>query len=254
MRKLIPTTLILFGLAAAGCGGAELTVVETSVAELKVEVNRLDNENNELRRRLDGAERRLGGLSTDLTTVRNALAERGRATVGAESAPEGADVATGEGALAAASPELKQLLESEEGQKVLGEIVKKQRETQDAERRGRWVGSMVDRFAEEANLNADQTERLKDLHSKMMGDMRDAFTGMRDMGGSTEDRELARAEAMAQVGVVREKLMEDVKLVLDVDQYALYEEQASRFGRGGFGGGSRGGSRGGGRGGRGGGQ
>lgn len=252
MRKILPLTLVLVAVAAAGCGDAAgMAQLDTQMGELAESHKRLEAENVDLERRLDGTERRLAGLVTDVASVRGEMHNRTNA-VTASLAAEGAEGAEEPGAVAASaedSAEMAEFLKSDEGQQVLDKVMADAQQRRDQERRSRWVGDMVDRFATDNNLNENQTTRLKDLHTKMFSNMRDTFSALRDMGDATpEERAIAREEAMAQVTDARDQLTDDVKLILDQDQFAAYEEMGSRFGgfgggRGGRGGGSRGGGR-----------
>ncbi len=256
----LPAVLALVLAGTVGCGEDErVSQQATKIGELSTQVDDLMTAKAELAKQIDRNARLMRGLSDDIISLREELNERGALSGSAASMAEdeaasaagmgGAGDGTEESGVTAAldadGDEIVDALNTEDGQKVLEKAMDKMRQRRDSERMDRMVSGMVDRFAEKANLSADQKERMSGIVSDSMGKIRDVWSGMRDARDlSPEAMTQLREDNMAKMGEIREATNEEVKLVLSSDQYLIYEEEQSRMrGFGGGGGGRRGGNR-----------
>lgn len=258
MRCTVPA-LVALSLLTAACGDPGSAELDGRVKALADKVERLEAQNREQGNELAALTRRIAGVQDDLVHVRELKMEPQPVQGGVVSAA--GDEVKGLGA-AGETPdaeglavgELAELLQTEAAKKAMADAVKQVEDERGRERSQQMVDMMVDRFAERANLSADQVTRMKEIAGRAMTVIREARTSTRDMGSAgPEERAIAREEALAKTEEVRQKMNEEVKLVLNSEQYALYEEEQDRM-RGGFGGFGGRGPDGGGRGGRGGGR
>ena len=242
MKSLLSLSLVTLSLAAClaatGCGVAGSGASQDTIDALTTQVAQLEKQNAGWETRMKKMERQLTGTGGDIASIRNRLKDLPMAAAaGAVAAADAGEDDAVTAALPAETREFAKYLESESGKKALADAVTEANNRQSRERWNRMADGMVDRFAEQANLSEDQSKRMKDLTGTMMSKIGDAWGAMRNSNLSTEERAEVRASAMAQMGELREQLNEDVKLILDADQYSMYEEQAGRMMRGGMGGG-----------------
>ena len=256
MKSLIPLALIPLAFAAVVTVGCDDTSTGgDGVAALQKRLDDMESKNAELQKRLVKAERDLASANMSISRFGDKL-ERSAAAMSAvdaaEAAPETGDAPVAAMSSGAAAPNaISDYLQSDDGQKALDEAMTKIEARRDAARREQMAGFMIDRFAEMANLTAEQSERLKKATATGFDEIRGLFATLRDQSGTPEERQAARVEAMAKMGEVREKVNAEARQILDNEQYQMFEEQQSRMMRG-FGGGDMGGF--GGRGGAGGGR
>ena len=235
-------------LVTSGCtdtGGAP----GEDFAALTKEVKESQRLNKALLDRLDRLERKIDGHTQDIDRlsrqrVANELAAVDVAEIGSD---EGSEASLASALGGDVGVDVAGLLDSESGRAAVEKAMAAVQEKRDSERRERWVGAMVDRFATDANLSSAQTQDMRRITTESFKKIGELWSGMR--GDATPDeRAMQREEAMVKMEEIRQATNEEVKAVLSADQYTLYEEQVSRM-RGGFGGGGPGGAarRGGGR-------
>jgi hypothetical protein len=227
--------LALVSVLAAGCDDTSGPGGDS--AALQKRFDQLEKQNAELTKRLANAERELDSNRLSISRFGDRLEKGAKSATGSVAAVEATvaeDVAPA-AAMGATPSGIGEFLNSDDGQKALDEAMTKLEQRRDTQRREAMVDMMADRFAEMANLTPEQSERMKALTNDMMSKMRGLWSDLRDGSGTPEQRAEARAGAMAKMGELREKLNEDARLILDADQYRMFEEQANRMGRG-FGG------------------
>jgi chromosome segregation ATPase len=233
--------LALTGLLVIGGCDAQATDSSEQLASLTKEVKESQRLNQALLDRIDRLERTIDGHTQDIDVLSRDVLSRGRVAkelAAAEVAPtdEGVDEALA--ATTVASSDIAKMLESEDGRAAVEKAMAAVQEKRDAERRERWVGAMVDRFAADANLTAPQTEDMRRITASSFKKIGELWSGMRGGDATPEERAMQREEAMIKMAEIRQETNDEVKAVLSTDQYAIYEEQMSRM-RGGFGGGGR---------------
>ena len=263
MRRLAPLALLPLVVAvggAAGCGdGAGVTSLEGEVTDLRGQLKRAEGENDKLARRLDDTERKLSGLREDLITAREASMS---GAGGPAAAPAEAGAAPGDPAadapgtspenpaLAAEAKALADLLGTDDGIKVLEGALKTIEKRREEERTARMVQGMVDAFAQKAALTPQQTESLQKIATRSASATRELWSAFRDAGDLTaEQRQSLRTDLLAKGEEIRVRTDDEVKGILDAQQFEMYKQDSERL-RGafrGFGGGP--GGMGGGRGG-----
>lgn len=258
MTRTRTSTLAISGLLCAaallalpGCDDDGAPELQSTVDELRKDLLDAKKERERLTAKLDRMERRLAGYAQDIDRLQvQGIAGLERAEVAGESGEGTGDAAVDASVDASvdatAAANIEKLLESEGGRQAMEKAMEAIREKRDNERRQRMVEGMVDRFAEQADLTPDQTERLSQIMGKRFEGMRQIWSALRDGGDvSREERAVMREEAMVKMEELRVELDDEVKSVLNADQYSLYQEQADRMrgwgggGRGGPGGGRR---------------
>lgn len=242
LRALAFLAVVSAGAAVTACGASADDAGDDALASLTREVREQRRQNEALIARIDRLERRIDGHSQDLdrlsrTGVEAALKAADVAPA-SEDDPEGA---VGTGTPAPVAEKLAELLETEDGQAAVEKAMAAIQERRDAERRERWIGSMVDRFATEANLTDAQSRDVRQLMTRSFKQIGEVWSGIRDADVSDDQRAILREEAMVKMEEIRQQTSEEMKAVLTSDQFAIYEELSGRMR--GFGG--RGGDRGG---------
>lgn len=236
---LFVAPLLLVSVAA--CGGPGTGSGE-DVAALRKEVKELRKDVEAAQKDAKRSERQLASLQDQLADVRRDMLSAPDAVVVAEpTLSDESGEAEAVAAVAGAAPEaVVEALATEEGRKAIETALAEVNRRRDEERRERWVGSMIDRFAADAQLTPEQTVQMKDIVGGSFDKIREVWSGMRDMGGATpEERAVARQEAMAKMEDIRLETDDQVKAILNSAQYDQYVESSEAMRRG-FGGGRRG--------------
>jgi len=212
--------------AAPACNDTDGGASGETVAQLTKDLNAAQRVNKQMAERIDRLERKMDGFRQDVDRLgreRHAEALDDQDAATATAAEEPAQAA----ASAMGGAGLTAVLESDEGQAAVAKAMQAIQEKRDGERRQRMVSGLVDRFAQEANLSEAQTV--------------DVFRDAGDL--SAEGRASLRDENMAKMEDIRTATDDEMKAVLNADQFSIYEEQAQRMrgfgGRGRSGGGSR---------------
>jgi hypothetical protein len=225
-------------LTTAGCDGQGVSGEE--IAELTREVKEQQRLNTALMDRLDRMERTLNGHTEDIDLLSR---QRVASELASADVAETAGGDAGEAAPAASAmggdDAIAKLLETEDGQAAVEKAMAAIQERRDAERRERWVNSMVDRFATDANLTDVQTNDMRRVVGSSFKKMGDVWSGLRGNDLSAEERAMQREEAMVKMEEIRQETDEEVKAILTTDQYTIYEEQSARMRNWGRGGGGR---------------
>jgi hypothetical protein len=215
---------------------------DKAMAKLVDEVREAQRLNGQLVERLDRLERKMDGFRQDVDRLgREKIVEAlDIQNAAAEGAAEG-EAALGE-ASAMGGDELAAMLASEDGKAAVAKAMEAIEQKRNDERRDRMVSAMVDRFAEQANLSAAQTEDVSRILGDSMKKIGDVWSSMRSMGEMTpEQRATLREENMMKMEEIRLATDDEMKAVLDSSQFGIYEEQAQRMR--GFGGRRGGGGR-----------
>lgn len=254
-RRLIPV-LVLAASAAVlpGCdAGAGDAGSQAETDALRAQVKKLEGERDRLAGRMEQAERRISGLSTDLAATREEMMKAAQAAgVVAAARPTEAGEPAPAAATDARTPSAKalgDLLATEDGRAVFEEAMKAYEARRDAERIDRLGSGIVDGFAQRANLSPQQTESLRKIVGKAMGDVAAVWRGGRDGEATPEERAAQRQSAFAKMEEIRQRTDDEVKGILDAAQWDQWQQDSARM-RGFLGGGAGpGGGFGGGRGG-----
>jgi outer membrane murein-binding lipoprotein Lpp len=244
----------------AGCDdGARVDSIEGEVTELRSQVKKLEGERDKLAARLENAERRMGGLQEDLLAVRKSADAAGvaAAAAGAKEEPAvvaGAPVAAAPGAPALkgdpktvqAAQDLANLLASDAGRTVFEGAMRQVEQKREEERGARLATGLVDAFAQRANLSPQQTEQMRKIVGKSISDIGAVWRSMNDGELTPEERATKRQEAFAKTEEIRKTTEDEVKGVLDAQQFEMFQQESARMrgfmggggpgGRGGFGG------------------
>lgn len=226
------------GLALGGCGAGGGDSAKDDVAALTREVKEQQRLNKALMERIDRLERKIDGHTEDIDRLsrHRVSAELAAADVAEPAAPEAAAAL---GAASGGSLDIARLLETEDGQAAVEKAMAVVQERREAERRERWVGAMIDRFAVDANLSDAQADDMRRIVTDSFRRIGDLWSVMRDGEQSPEVRAIQREEAMVKMEEIRQQANDEVKAILSPDQYVIYEEQSARmrnWGRGGGGG------------------
>ena len=223
------------GLVLGGCdAGGDSS--KDDVASLTREVKEHQRLNKALMERIDRLERKIDGHTEDIDRLsrHRVSAELAAADVAETSATEEAAAAAPDGSL-----DIARLLETEDGQAAVEKAMAVVQERREAERRERWVGAMIDRFAVDANLSDAQADDMRRIVTDGFRRIGDLWSVTRDGEQSPEVRAIQREEAMVKMEEIRQQTNDEVKAILSPDQYVIYEEQSARmrsWGRGGGGG------------------
>ncbi len=230
------TVLGLTVLGLTGCGAGADASGADAMAELTSQVKEQQRLSKALLDSLDRIERTLDGHTQDIDRLSRDRVATELAAVSVAARPTEDAAAAAADAAPVAGLDVAALLETEDGQAAVEKAMAVVQQKRDAERRERWVGAMVDRFAADANLSDAQTDDMRRIVSGSFKKIGELWSGMRGGDGVTAgERTLQREEAMLKVEEIRQETNDEVKAVLSPDQYALYEEQAARMR--GFGGG-----------------
>lgn len=255
LRHLLLSVTLAAPLLAAGCDdSARVQSLEGEVTALDSQVKKLEAEREKLLARLDTAERRMTGLQEDLLAVRRS-AEAAGAVASAASEKAAGEVA---GAPVAAPPgvpapgskddprtvqaaqELAALLASETGTAVFEGALRRVEQKRDEERGARMVAGMVDAFAQRANLTPQQSEQMRKIVGKTMTDIGSLWRSMGDGDLTPEERAAKRQETFAKAEEIRKSTEDEVRNVLDAQQFEMFQQESARM-RGFLGGGPGGG-------------
>lgn len=250
MRLLLPALLLATAVAATGCSDdGAVRSLEGEVTDLRGQLKKASGENDKLARRVEETERRLRGMQEDLLAAREAaLHGAGKsatvATADAAAGPDGAAPAPGTSpdnpALAAEAQALADVLSTDDGIKVLEGALKTIERRREEERTARMVQGLVDAFAQKANLTPQQAESLQKVASRSAAATRELWTAFRDAGEMTADqRNALRIDLTAKAEEIRVRTDDEVKGILDAQQFEIYRQDSERL-RGafrGFGGG-----------------
>lgn len=268
MRRNRLAALLLLATApfAAGCeDAARVGSLETEVTELRAQLKKSENERDRLARRVDESEKRLAGLQEDLLGFRKSVIDVAGAAAasapdsagdGADGvvAPAGPDASPANPVLTAEAASLARILETDEGVKVLEAALRDIDRRRDDQRTARMIQGLVDAFAQKANLTPTQSEQLAKVLTRGAAARRELWTGMRDAPEMTPEQRVAvRQEILAKSEEIRVRVDDEVKSVLDAQQFETYKQDSERLwsqGRGGGAGGMGGGMGGAGFGGR----
>jgi len=212
-----------------------------AMAELTKEVKEARRLNERMSTRIERIEKKMDGFRQDVDRLGR---EKITAVLDVQNAAEEAgtdEAASFAAASAMGGPGLAAALNSDEGLAALAKAVQSIEDKRNTDRRQRMVSGMVDRFAQEANLSPAQTEDVNRILGESMKKIGGVWSSFRDAGGlSADERAAMRDDNMAKMEEIRGATNDEMKGVLNADQYSLYEEQAQRM-RGGFGGGRGGG-------------
>ncbi len=228
-------------LAIGGCGEQDSAAASPEIIKLRTDLKESQRRHAQVIDRLDKFERRLDGMTQDIDRLshQRVKADLASATAAVDTDETGAAASMGDPTAPAAPDELIELLQSEQGQELVAGAMKALEARRDEERRERMVGAMVDRFAEMANLTPQQNGDVTRIVGDSFRKMGDVWSSMRDAGDLTaEERTAARDENMVKMEEIRQATNDEMKAVLNSEQYAIYEEQANRM-RGFGGGGTR---------------
>ncbi len=229
-------------LSLPACGNTDNAGLEQALRDLRTEVQDGRDDNKQLSQRLERIERRMDGYGKDIDNLSRTPIEAAalRAVDVPElSGDEAAALAASGGVPVASNDNLKGLLESEQGREAVESAMKSIQEKRDSERRERWVSSMIDRFAADANLTPDQSDKMQSIMGGSFKRMGEVWQNMRGGADQTpEQRAQVREDNLAKMEEIRLETDDEVKAVLNSEQMLLYEEQSARFR--GFGGGRRG--------------
>jgi len=264
MHRLAPLAVLSFAAVVggvAGCGdAADVKSLEGEVTDLRGQLKRAEGENDKLARRLDDTDRKLSGLREDLITSREstmrasgdpAAAPAAGAAPG-DAGPDATATSPENPALDAEAKALADVLATDDGIQVLEGALKTIEKRRDEERTARMVQGMVDAFAQKAALSPQQAESLQKIASRSAAATRELWSAFRDAGDLTaEQRQSLRTDLLAKGEEIRVRTDDEVKGILDAQQFEIYKQDSERL-RGafrGFGGGPGGGGMGGGRGG-----
>lgn len=248
--RLVPAAALLLATAVAvpGCGDdAAVRSLEGEVTDLRGQLKKADVDNDKLARRVEENERRLRGLQEDLLAARDAAlhgaGKSATAVVGdAAGGPDAAAPATSpeNPALAAEAQALADVLSTDDGIKVLEGALKTIERRREEERTARMVQGLVDAFAQKANLTPQQAESLQKIASRSAAATRELWTAFRDAGEMNADqRNALRIDLTAKAEEIRVRTDDEVKGILDAQQFEIYRQDSERL-RGafrGFGGG-----------------
>lgn len=233
----------VLALSLTGCDGQGGATAD-EVASLAQEVKEQQRLNKALMDRLDRLERKIDGHTQDIDMLsRQRVAADLAAADVAETDEEPGSASSAATAVAnlGAAGDVARLLETEAGRAAVEQAMAAVQEKRDAERRERWVGAMIDRFAADANLTDVQTDDMRKVVSASFEKIGELWSGMRSDGDvSAEVRAIQREEIMVQMEEIRVQTDDEVKAILTPDQYAIYEEQSARMRNWGRGGGGRG--------------
>lgn len=229
-----PTTLLLLAaaLAASACtedDGQAGAAKEVTV--LRADLERLQKEHERTASQVAAYARRLDGLTQDLTVVRQVAAD---AKIEAAGGPAGEGGAGEEAQTASADPqtaEIRSFLATEEGRRVLQDAVQAEREARDRERAQRAARALVDRFAAQAELTADQTSRMKEVMVRQADAVRAAWAPMQDLpdDATPEQRAETRRSCMEATEQLRKATDEEVRGLLSQAQFEQYQQAQTRL-------------------------
>ncbi len=250
--KLFPLVLAaaLAVPALAACSAGD-TGSGDDIAALKSAITELERTNERQTAKIEKLERRVSGNGEDIDRLAAAALQPGRITPAVADAGDGEDnagMANAETVLAEGGAALAKLLETDKGQELVGKAMEAADERRRSARMQDWATSMVDRFAERAELTPDQRTKMLDISTRSMTKIRDVWSSMRDARNmSPEERADLMTDNRAKMEGIREDANEEAKGVLNSAQYLIYEEEVANMSRG-FGGRARGGNDGGNRG------
>ncbi len=237
-----PALLCLTALVAAGCDGSSDAASGKDVADLRSELREAQRQSKLMGERLERMEKRMEGYAQDVDALRrdHMAGMRTRADVAPAAAPSEAAAAAPDDAPAAASPTtdaISRYLETESGQAAVSRALEAVQERQNADRRERMVDMLLDRFAQEADLTSTQRDDMRKILSRSFEQSAAIWQSMRDGGAdmTPEERAAQRDANVAKMQEIRTATDDEVKAVLNSEQYGLYEQQSQRL-RGAFGG------------------
>jgi uncharacterized membrane protein YgcG len=204
----------------------------------------------------------MGGLQQDLLAVRrsaDAAADAATSASEKEPAVDGAQVAGNPSAQSAAAgavdpktsqaaQELEALLSTDAGRTVFEGAMRRVEQKRDEERSARMVTGLVDAFAQRANLTPEQSEQMKKVVGKTFTEIGALWRTSGEGEMTPEQRAQKRQEVFAKAEEIRKTTEEEVKTILNVEQFEMFQQESARMrgfidgGAGGFGGrGGRGG-------------
>lgn len=229
-------SLILAASALGACSDGEgADSLRKEVGDLRADVQRLQKENDKLASQLAGQVRRIDGLTDDVGHVRQMAVDVKLAATPADG--PAAAAAAPSGAAPAGAPlsvddvAIKHFLSTEEGRKAVESAIQAEREARDRERTARALDSVVDRFAKQAGLTADQTTRLKEIMVRQGEAVRTLWSNIRTLGpdATQEERDAMRQQNIAKTQELRKQADDEVRVLLSQTQYETYEKEQDRL-------------------------